>query len=172
MSENDRDLIETDLSRLKPARPPEDFLARLVAVCPTPSKAGAPLPRVRHAVAGGTVRLGAPWRHWPRWLIPAAATVLLVVGFPLLRPGGSKPRAREPVPGLGAQPALEADDIQIDRQLVAAFDAIAHLPGGEPVRLRCREWTDEVVMRDSARGITIERHIPRVEVVPVGLEIY
>jgi len=165
MSENDLDLIEA-------ARPPEDFLARLVAASPTRSEAGAPPPRARHAAAGGAVRLSTLWRHWPRWLIPAVATVLLVVGFPLLRPGGLKPRAREPGLAVGARPALKADDIQIDRQLVAAFDAIAHLPDGEPVRLRCREWADEVVMRDSARGITIERHIPRVEVVPVSFETY
>ena len=56
--------------------------------------------------------------------------------------------------------------------MVASFDAVARLPGGEPVRFRCREWADDVVVRDPARGIVIERRTPRLEVVPVSIETY
>jgi hypothetical protein len=76
-------------------------------------------------------------------------------------PGSAEPR-----------PALKADDVEFDQQLVAAFDAVARLPGGQPVRFRCREWADAVVLRDSARGIVIEQRTPRLEVVPVSFETY
>jgi hypothetical protein len=49
---------------------------------------------------------------------------------------------------------------------------VAHLPNGEPVRFLCREWRDEVILRDPARGIVIERQTPRLEVVPVRFETY
>jgi len=56
--------------------------------------------------------------------------------------------------------------------LVATFDAVGQLPDGEPIRLRCRQWRDEVILRDSARGVVIERQSPRLEVVPVKFETY
>ena len=56
--------------------------------------------------------------------------------------------------------------------MVALFDAVAQLPNGQPVRFRCREWADEVVLRDPARGIVIERRTPRLEVVPIRFETY
>jgi hypothetical protein len=67
---------------------------------------------------------------------------------------------------------LKADDVQIDEQLVSTFDAVAPLPSGEPVRFRCRQWLDEVVLRDSKRGVEVTRRVPRVEVVPVSFETY
>jgi hypothetical protein len=68
--------------------------------------------------------------------------------------------------------APRTDEIEIDRQLVALFDAVAQLPSGQSVRFRCREWADEVVVRDPARGLVIERRAPRLEVVPVSFETY
>jgi hypothetical protein len=73
---------------------------------------------------------------------------------------------------VAAQPTIKADAVEIDQQLVAAFDAVARLPDGQPIRFRCREWSDEVVLRDSARGIVIEQRMPRLEVVPVSFETY
>ena len=67
---------------------------------------------------------------------------------------------------------LRADNVEIDRQLVTSFDTVTQLPNGEPVRLQCREWLDAVVLRDSARGVVIERQVPRFEVVPVRFETY
>jgi hypothetical protein len=70
------------------------------------------------------------------------------------------------------KPVLKADDVEFDQQLVASFDAVARLPSGQPVRFRCREWSDEVVLRDSVSGIVIEQRTPRLEVVPVSFETY
>jgi hypothetical protein len=67
---------------------------------------------------------------------------------------------------------LKADAVEIDKPLVAAFDTVARLPGGEPVRFRCREWNDHLVMRDSARGVVFEQDVSRIEVVPVSIETY
>jgi hypothetical protein len=69
-------------------------------------------------------------------------------------------------------PPLKADSVQIDEQLVGAFDAVGRLPSGEPVRFHCREWMDNVVLRDKTRGVVIEQRTPRVEVVPVRFETY
>jgi hypothetical protein len=69
-------------------------------------------------------------------------------------------------------PPLKADSVQIDEQLVGAFDAVGRLPNGEPVRFHCREWMDNVVLRDKTRGVVIEQRTPRVEVVPVRFETY
>ena len=77
-------------------------------------------------------------------------------------------KADDPAPKVIPQP----EDVEIDRQLVALFETVAKLPSGVPVRLRCQEWTDDVVLRDSARGLVIERRTPRLEVVPVSLETF
>jgi hypothetical protein len=71
-----------------------------------------------------------------------------------------------------AKPTLKTDDVEIDRRLVAAYDAVAQLPGGEPVRFHCREWADNVVLRDQVRGVVIEQRTPRMEIVPVRIETY
>lgn len=73
---------------------------------------------------------------------------------------------------MAAATPLKADSVQIDRQLVASFDAVARLPGGEPIRFRCREWVDEVVLQDKARGLVVEQRAPRLEVIPVRFETY
>ena len=73
---------------------------------------------------------------------------------------------------VAARPALAADNVEIDRTLVAAYDAVARLPGGEPVRFRLNEWADDVILRDSARSVVVEQRTPRVEVVPVGFDVY
>jgi hypothetical protein len=35
-----------------------------------------------------------------------------------------------------------------------------------------REWTDGVVLRDSAQDLVVESHVPRLEIVAVGFETY
>ena len=67
---------------------------------------------------------------------------------------------------------LKADKLEIDRHLIARFDAIGHLPNGQPVRFRCAQWLDNVSVRDSATGLLIERTAPRLEIVPIGFEAY
>jgi hypothetical protein len=107
-----------------------------------------------------------------RWLVPAAAVSAMAAALLVWQP--FRP-ARQPQSDLAVtpdKPALKADDVEIDEQLVASFDAVARLPSGLPVRFRCRQWTDEVVLRDTARGLVIERRAPRLEVVPVSFETY
>jgi hypothetical protein len=60
----------------------------------------------------------------------------------------------------------------VDQELVSTFDVVATLPGGEPVRFRCRKWKDQLVMTDKTRGVEFEENSPRVEVVPVRFETY
>jgi len=112
------------------------------------------------------------WWFLFRWLAPVAAAVGLVgVVLWWLATTQEKPQqVKTATASLKATPG--ADDIEIDRQLVALFDAVAQLPNGQPVRFRCREWTDEVVFRDPDRGLVIESRTPRLEVIPVRFETY
>ena len=65
-----------------------------------------------------------------------------------------------------------ADAVQVGHSLLASFDEVAQLPGGEPVRFRYREWQDEVVVHDATHGVVISQTTPRIEVVPVRFETY
>ena len=160
---NELDPFEKELQRLKPARPPQEFMNRLTAALenlPQPKR------RESHRSVG--------WLTWPslvRWLAPAMAVAVVLVGLNWHVPGpAAKSPGQRSAPA--SSPMLKADNVEIDRRLIGAFDAVARMPGGEPVRFRCREWADNVVLRDSTRGITIERSTPRLEVIPVGLETY
>ena len=73
---------------------------------------------------------------------------------------------------IAANPAMKADDVKIDQRLVSSFDAVARLPGGEPVRFRCENWMDQMVLKDSSKGWVVNNRQPRFEVVPVGFETY
>ena len=143
----------------------------LVAERRAQTELAAPPARAEVPVAPETVRAVRTRRvaSWLplvlRWLAPAAA--VLVVGAIVWRanlPAGRPPQT--------ASAPVRADDVQIDQQLVSTFDTVATLPSGEPVRFRCREWMDEVVLRDSRRGVEVARRVPRVEVVPVRFETY
>ncbi len=161
MSDPVLDPFEAELRGLTPARPPADLMVRLATARPAP----------RPGCGDGwrSVFQFTAWRYRLRGR--ATATAAAVAGLLLwrsLEPGSAPDRrARAPRPS-----TLRPDTVEFDRQLVAAFDAVARLPGGEPVRFRCREWADAVVMRDSARGVQIEQRTPRLEIVPVRLEIY
>jgi hypothetical protein len=103
-----------------------------------------------------------------RWLAPAAAVAALAAALLAWWPHekGELQRAK------ALASASKPDEVEIDRQLVALFDTVAQLPSGQPVRFRCRQWSDEVVFRDPAGGLVVERRTPRLEVVPVRLEVY
>jgi hypothetical protein len=178
MSDNDLERLEAQLRNVSPARPPAAFLQRLKSETPAlvakrrahTTFAPQPAQPVRTA-APETVRASeaASWSSWVslvmRWLIPAAAT--MVVGAVIWRV--NLPTARAPET---SSTPLKANDVRIDQELVSTFDTVAQLASGEPVRFRCREWMDEVVLRDSRRGVEVARRVPRVEVVPVRFETY
>jgi hypothetical protein len=163
MNEPDPNLpFEAELQRLKPAEPPAGFAARLAAA----AAAGRALPQPE--AQPGPAALATVWTRLLRRLVPTAGVAALGLGIVLWWLG----RPEVDPPTRHATPALRADDVQIDREDIAAFDTVALMPGGEPVRFRCRKWTDRVTLRDSARGIVIEERTPRLEVVPVSFETY
>ena len=160
--------FEAWLQRQKPATPPADLLKKLTAAEPDLGPvAAARSPRASESV-------GSAWRgFWIRlgwWLAPA--TVLVIVSLVLIRAhmgSGGQPRKTDL---LANTPAVKADDIEIQSELISSFDTVARLPSGEPVRYRCREWVDEVTVRDRDRGLMVEKRSPRVEVIPVRFETY
>lgn len=161
MNDQEQERYEAELRRTPPARLPEHFMARLLAAKPlaVPARAAPPQP------AAGRF---AWWSLW-RWLAPAMALAAagLLVGRAHFNPASSA--EKKP---LAAAYGLKADGVQVDEELVSSFDVVARLPGGEPVRFRCRKWRDQWVVTDKARGVEIEQSSPRVEVVPVRFETY
>ena len=153
MNDSELERLEADLRRVVPARPPDDFLARLKAARPDCNS--RPLAKPTRLPSLGL----RPWLL--RWLIPA--TAMMTVGLVVWRVS---------LPAAKAAPALKADNVQIDQELLSAFDTVARLPSGEPVRFRCRTWMDQVVLTDKQRGVVIEQRTPRIEVVPVRFETY
>ena len=102
-----------------------------------------------------------------RWLAPVTAVALLVVVARLNRGGYSA----TPATAVSA-PTFKADQVEIDRQLLGSFDAVANMPEGEPVRFRFQQWMEAVTLRDSIRGVELVQRTPRIEVVPVGFATY
>lgn len=153
--------METDLQKLKPARPPEELLARLIAAQPAlraePKPIAAPIVALRPLLL--------------RWLAPIAAVLVMTIALSVWHSthSGAKPRGQS---AIASAKAGKTDNVEIDRHLIAAYDAVAQLPGGEPVRFHCREWADNVVLRDPIRGVVIEQRMPRMEIVPVRIETY
>jgi hypothetical protein len=162
MNGEQRDPFESELSRLQPARFPEHFSVRLAAAEPV---AGRPAAGTQPRAS----RMGFGLRAL-RWCAPAAAAVGLAFLAARLHPRASQ--APGATPPSEASAALRADHVEIDRQLIGTFNAIATLPGGEPVLVQCREWMDDVVLRDTRRGVAIQQRTPRFEVIPVRLETF
>jgi hypothetical protein len=163
MNEHDDDLFAKDLHRLIPAKPPQDFLDRLALI----PQAAQSSQDTRQAAPKSSRR----WNPFLFWLTPAAVAATVVVLLVTRSSGPLPPPAgRMDVPD--AKPMLKADDVEIDRQLVASFDTVAQMPDGEPVRFRLREWSDGLILRDSVRGVVIEQRTPRLEIVPVNFEVY
>ena len=170
MIEHEQDEFEKQLRRTRPAALPADFAARLRAAEPERQALEKSAPFV------------PSWadyfrRHWKavRWFIPATAAGLAA----MLAWHGSQPFASRPVHSASglptdndAVPTLKADEVKIDQKLVSSFDAVARLPGGEPVRYRCENWLDKFVLSDRARGVVVENSRPRFEVTTVGYETY
>jgi len=160
---NDHELerFEAELRRAAPAPLPEEFIARLRA-----AKLGAePTGRMRLEPKHGWAR----WWRLGRWAAPAvaAAVVGLMVGkgkVDLQSIANKKP--------LAVTGGLKMHDVEVDHDLVNSFDVVATLPGGLPVRFRCRQWKDQLLVTDKSRGVEVQQDSPLVEVVPVRFETY
>ena len=123
------DSFETELSALRPAKPSREAMDRLeTKLSHAPSSASS-------SPASAPRRRGL---NWILWLAPAAAAATVgILLFGRWAAVSIKPLPTgEPV----SQPGLRADKVEIDRQLMTNFDAIARLPSGEPVRFRCEDW--------------------------------
>ena len=160
MNDLAQDPLEQELRRLRPAQPPTELMDRLRATCPPAGTAAGPEPP-----------RGVASRDWMKVLLrvlaPVSAAAVLVAAGMVLH--GRKPAA--PPGAEGLSPVI-ADDVTVASELVSSFDAVAELPGGEPVRVRCRQWVDHVVVRIGGKEVTIEQRKPRMEVVPVRFETY
>jgi hypothetical protein len=161
MNDGELEQFENELRRTPPARPPEDFLARLTAAKLDPQSARWGRPEAAARASGG-------WGLW-RWLAPAMAVA--VAGLLVMRENVA-PEASPTQKPLAAANGLKADNVQVDEELVSSYEVVANLPGGEPVRFRCRKWRDQLVVTDKNSGLEIEKISPRVEVMPVRFETY
>jgi len=161
VNEQELEKYEAELRRTPPAPLPEHLMARLLAARP-----GAELARRTpfQPAAGSPL-----WPGVLRWLAPAMglAAVVLLVGRAVLTPPG---RVDKQTPA--AAPGLKADGVQVDQELLSSFEVVARLPGGQPVRFRCRKWRDQLLVTDRNNGVEIEQSNPRIEVVPVRFETY
>ena len=159
MMQEEQERLEAALRQMPPAAPPPDFMERLRV-------ATAEAPPVKRRAADRTFRtfrwagMFVGWRGLAVGVPAAAMMVLAWLGL-------------HPTTGQASDASgIKANAVQVDHSLVASFDTVAQLPGGEPVRFRCTEWQDDVVIHDDAHGVVISKSTPRVEVVPVRLETY
>jgi len=159
LNEHEQERFEAELRRAPPARVPIQFMARLLVAKPGPEPARKPRPHSAPA-----------WAHWwrlGRWLAPALAAVAFLIGRG--KSGSERNTAKEP---LVAATGLKADGVQVEHELVSSYDVVATLPGGEPVRFHCRQWKDQLVVKDKSSGVEIQQNSPRIEVMPVRFETY
>jgi len=161
MNERENEVFEAELRGLKPARLPDELESHLNALPPRPSR------EIESRQRSQGRRLDWPLRL--RWLAPVT-----VVAVALLVAVSQWNRGRNfALPTTAASaPTLKADQVEIDRQLLGSFDAVANMPDGEPVRFRFQQWLDAVTLRDSVRGVEVVQRTPRLEVVPVSLATY
>jgi hypothetical protein len=160
MNQQGIDPFEEELRRHKPAPPPTALVERL--------KRSQPISRSPSAAP--TFGSGELWWFLRRWLLPA--TAVLIFGLFLWQRQMNRPASSHTQDLAGEAAGAKADDVQIQQELLNSFDTVAQLPSGEPVRFRCREWMDDVVLRDRSRGLMVQQRTPRFEVVPVSFETY
>jgi hypothetical protein len=162
MSDLDIKKLEKNLQSMRPARPPDRLLERVVQELSSNGLKSHPSHQARATATWG----------WLRWFAPAACAMIILGLLTVDHPKTDSPHV--PAIEIPSPPAatLKADKIEIERKLVADYDAIGRMPNGRPVRFRCEQWTDRVKVRDSAAGLVVERTIPRLEIVPVNFEVY
>lgn len=172
MTDREQKNFEAELQRFRPARPPIELTDRLREANPRSARPQVPSRR--------SFQFSREFSFILRWLVPpafAAASVVAITQFREDNPGvlAAAPSAAVSRSNLKAGPpsnSLKADDVRIDTALVSSFDAVGRLPGGEPVRFRCEQWMDQIVVSDKERGLVIENRKPRIEVAAVRYETY
>jgi hypothetical protein len=160
VNEQQQDRFEAELRRTRPARVPDELMAKLTAARPC----AEPVTLERNHPK---ILTPAWWLDWRR-LAPALAAAL--AGLLVVRANW-----KTAIVNKAAAPAaygFKANDVQVDREFVSDFDVVAKLPSGEPVRFHCQKWNDQVVVTDTNRGMEIVQDNPRIEVVPVRFETY
>jgi hypothetical protein len=165
VTDREQQEFEAELRRTRLVKLPEELRSRLLAAAP-PKKARSAPPWPALAVLG--------WLRVLRLALPAAAVVLLAAVILWRNASPLKPKAIKSTSksGMVASTPLKADEVKIDQELVSSFDAVARLPGGEPVRFRCNQWLDEITLSNKAQGLVFQERSPRLEIVPVGFETY
>jgi hypothetical protein len=169
MNELEYQMLEADLRKLRAAKAPDTLLTRLARAKP---QARSTIQRAENATPASSWFWG---RVLLRWLPPiAAVSALALTAIVAVRKGEHRetPAVAAVQAPTSAHETLNADEVVIDHDLVSSFDAVAELPTGEPVRFECREWAERVMFRDTGKGIAVERSRPRLEVLPVALEVY
>ena len=165
MTDQEQNRFEAELRERRPRRVPEDLWSRLLAPAARPSRA-------RQVASPWSAPVAVGLQRVLRFLVPVAGVAVLT----LLLWHRSMQRENPPMthsqPPASAATRAQADDVKVAQDLVTSFDTVAKLPSGEPVRFRCRQWVDKVVLRDNAHGLVLEQRTPRVEIVPVGFETY
>jgi hypothetical protein len=161
VNDHEFDRFEAELRGIAPAPLPEHLMERLETAMAGREPARRTLPQA----AVEKLR----WVGFLRWLAPAMA--MAAVGFLVVRVNSARDGSLMKQ-SLAAASGFRADDVQVDEELVSSFDVVGMLPGGEPVRFRCRQWRDQLVVTDKNHGVKIERRNPRIEVVPVRFETY
>lgn len=161
MKEQDNEMFEAELRRLKPGKLPGALESNLVAALAQakPRKTDRPPVQVRPPT----------WWLWLRWLAPATVATLALL---LAVTQANRPLPAKSTATVNAGSPLKADKVKIDRKLLASFDTVANLPDGEPIRFHCREWVDAVTLQDSITGLEVVRRTPRIEVIPVSFETF
>jgi len=167
VTEHEQEGFEAQLRQVKPGGLPEELMVRLRT-----SVVSSPAATSRNS---GQSRPSPDFLQILKWLIPATAAILITaVIWRNQQDVTGRSVSNTPSKGIAAAatPLLKADNVQIGKELVSSFDAVAMLPGGEPVRFRCQQWMNKVVVDDEKQGLLVESRSPRFVVVPVGFETY
>jgi hypothetical protein len=123
---------------------------------------------LRPAAASVEVSPTSAWRTWLRWLAPVAGVAAALALVLIVR---QEPKPTAATAAENAQPRI-IEEVELDKQLIAAYEGVAELPGGLPLLFRCYGWQEQLTFRDASGAIEVEQRGPRLEIVPVGFDVY
>ena len=170
MSDDELTSVEAELRRVRPGRAPEQFVDRLQHAVQRESGIS------NRSNENGAAHLDgfnqsspvAALRKWLKRLAPIAGAAVLLFALFFMR---NEPEPDTAKTVLDAEPQV-IDEVELDNYLVAAFEGVATMPDGLPLRFRCYGWQQELTFRDASGAIEVEQRGPRLEVVPVGFDVY